>query len=275
MFEKKIAVLEQQLSDIESMELSPLLKIEQSYDQVEDSLEQLRSDFFNQELSQEDEINFFKKVKPFFLGAKIFYGELYKLEANQPYGNKKDFRRYYERKQKQVSKLINDNLSFYGYYKADKVEKDRKYFLRSASRAPLSGPYIDVDPFSTYHSTLLSMLCAYERILSYIEQKLSRQPIDQTANVIKSSLHWTGQKVKLIELGYALHAMGVCNDGKADIKQIMSALELVFNIKLGNYYSIFLKTIRLRKKNITIFLDELRDSLVQRMEDLDEHPRYQ
>jgi len=84
-----------------------------------------------------------------------------------------------------------------------------------------------------------------------------------------SKLFWTGNKVDLIELIYALHATGVVNSGTADIKGIASIYEQMFNIELGDFYRTFLE-IRSRKINNTKFIDSLKDALIKRMDESDE-----
>lgn len=85
----------------------------------------------------------------------------------------------------------------------------------------------------------------------------------------QSRLFWTANKTDLIELIYALQSSGAINSGTADIKEMATACELLFNIDLGDYYRTYLE-IRSRKTNQTKFLDKMKDSLVTRMESADE-----
>ena len=85
----------------------------------------------------------------------------------------------------------------------------------------------------------------------------------------QSKLFWTGSKTDLIELVYALHSSGIINSGTADIKEIASVCELIFNIDLGNYYHTIIE-IRSRKSNVTKFIDKLKESLIKRFDESDE-----
>ena len=76
---------------------------------------------------------------------------------------------------------------------------------------------------------------------------------------------WTGSKVALIELAYALHEDNVVNEGKIEVKQIIEFLESVFNISLGQYSATFLE-LSSRKNGKTKYLDNLKEKLLQRME---------
>ncbi|WP_057940545.1 RteC domain-containing protein [Algoriphagus resistens] len=79
---------------------------------------------------------------------------------------------------------------------------------------------------------------------------------------------WTDSKSALIELAYALHSRGAVNHGKSDVKAIITLMETLFNIQVGNFYRTF-QSMRGRKKNRTIFLDSLKESLVKRMDETD------
>ena len=86
---------------------------------------------------------------------------------------------------------------------------------------------------------------------------------------IPQKLNWTGSKVALIELIYALHYQGVFDNGNADIRLIAKYLENTFNINLRNFYQTYLE-LRNRKMNPTKFLDTLREGLIRKMDEQDE-----
>ncbi|MBL7706620.1 MAG: RteC domain-containing protein [Taibaiella sp.] len=54
----------------------------------------------------------------------------------------------------------------------------------------------------------------------------------------------------------------------ADIRQIISALEGIFKIQLGDFYRVFLN-IRIRQSSRTTFMDELKEKLIERMDETD------
>jgi hypothetical protein len=87
--------------------------------------------------------------------------------------------------------------------------------------------------------------------------------------ILSSKLFWTGSKTDLIELIYALDSSGSINSGTADIKEVASVCEQIFNIDLGNYYHTFIE-IRSRKSNSTKFINSLKASLLKRLKKSDE-----
>ncbi len=83
-------------------------------------------------------------------------------------------------------------------------------------------------------------------------------------------LTWTFNKTDLVELIYALVALGVFNNGNVEIKSVVSFFETVFHVALGSYYHKY-QDIMKRKKERTVFLDKLKLALLRRIEEkLDE-----
>ena len=85
------------------------------------------------------------------------------------------------------------------------------------------------------------------------------------ANLPSNLFKWTDTKSAAVELGYAIYAKGSINNGNADIKEIMSYLEVAFKVELGDYYRTYL-SLKNRKKDRTVFLNSLIDNLVKKMD---------
>lgn len=116
-------------------------------------------------------------------------------------------------------------------------------------------------------------MLAYDMLEIYLHQRL--QDVERTevietsrASLPDNPFRWTGTKVAAIELGYAIYAAGVLNNGNADIKEIMTYIEASFKIDLGDYYRAYL-TIRERKRDRTAFLNSLIEKLLRKMDEND------
>ena len=173
---------------------------------------------------------------------------------------------------------MNDNAEFHLCLKRDGSELDKYYFVRNNEniRIHQSNLYcITDDEFSTTHDSIVATLTAFEDLIHYLQMEISKiedkNLIESIApeKLLNSKLNWTGSKTNLIELVYALQSSGSINSGTADIKEIALMLERVFNIDLGNYYQTFIE-IRYRKSNHTKFIDNLKESLINRLEESDE-----
>ena len=99
-----------------------------------------------------------------------------------------------------------------------------------------------------------------------IENKGTNEKTQRQPNM---KMMWTGSKVALTELIFALHTEGAFNNGAADLKDIAEYFEENFNIDLGQYRRTFLE-IRVRKKDRAKFISTLREKLLKRMDDTDE-----
>lgn len=223
--------------------------------------------------SVEEEIYFFKKVKPGILSKLIYYNSIYKIESKKPYGGSKAISKYLNNEISKIKKYFDNNLEFYRYYRTDSTYLDHKYFVRGKHdiKLNLDTYYFESDHnFTTSHDYKLAKIIANDLIQLYIEnQTYKNENGSKGKEAIKPLLKWTESKRALIELIYALYAKGAFNNGNTDIKEMAKIAESIFDIDLGDYYHTFLE-IRNRKINRTKYLDSLKEALLKRMDDEDE-----
>lgn len=239
--------------------------------------EELR-EFIHQYTFQDanEEILFFKEIKPLILNKLIYFNDIYLLEIRKPNGSKDVLKEYYKNKQTVITKFCNANLDFYQYYRSKATHLDRYYFLRGHENYKLchNCGILDKDPlFSTCCDHRVAKMLAYDMLEIYLQQRLQDVERIEVIETSRASLpdnpfRWTGTKIAAIELGYAIYASGVLNNGNADIKEIMTYLEASFKIDLGDYYRTYL-TIRERKRDRTAFLNSLIEKLLRKMDEND------
>lgn len=213
--------------------------------------------------SVKDEIEFFKTTKPQFIGQLLFFQRLFKVQLFESYNSKGAKLRFYKSSLKKLETFLTQNRDLYHYVLSGSESFDDKYFTRN-SKSGVS-PVID-ERFSTLYDHLVSKIQCNELIKAYLVERMQvlENPDHESE---KSNLVWTGGKTDLIELIYALQASDVFNKGKAGVKQIASQFEILFNVSLSNCYRTF-QEIRLRKKNQTQFLDEIKLKLKKRLDDM-------
>ena len=224
----------------------------------------------------EEEIYFFKNIKPLILSKLIYYNDIYTLELRKPNGNKEVVKEHYKKKQAAIVDFCNNNLDFYQYYRSKATHLDRYYFLRGHENYKLchNCGLLDKDPlFSTCCDHRVAKMLAYDMLEIYLQQRLQDVERIEIVETSRTSLpdnpfRWTGTKIAAIELGYAIYAAGVLNNGNADIKEIMTYIEASFKIDLGDYYRTYL-TIRERKRDRTAFLNSLIEKLLRKMDEND------
>lgn len=255
----------------------PIKRCESAINIILKSLQKLKVLFEKEKnKSQEHEIEFFKKIKPKFTSKLIYYNLIYKIETKMPYGGERIVKKYLNNELVKLKLFFDNNLDFYKYYRTGSNYLDYKYFVRGCFDIKLSldSFYFEVDrSFSTSHDFKVAEILAHDLIQVYLEDKLlimeNKDPKEKSQVNPKVKQTWTGSKVALIELLYALHTEGVFNNGASDLKDIAEYFERIFDIDLGQYHRAFLE-IRVRKSDPTKFLNSMRDKLIKRMENTDE-----
>lgn len=125
---------------------------------------------------------------------------------------------------------------------------------------------------ASYYAGKFARVQALMRLINELQGELNALNEEHMAGVRQKDggLTWTGSKVELIELIYALFEHGSINKGNVTLKRIIHAFEHLFNIDLDNYLTLFKQSIRMRKGTRTIFLETLIRDLTLRMDMFDE-----
>ncbi|TDY11505.1 RteC domain-containing protein [Meridianimaribacter flavus] len=228
--------------------------------------------------SIDDEIKFFKEIKPQVFSKLIYYVKLFNIESKRPRSSNKSQAKYLNNHIDKLQIYFNDNLEFYHYYRRGATYLDAQYFVRGKADIRLHPEtfHFFTDPqFSTSYDSTVATIIAYDMLIIHLKKEtdklINSNNMETSINPFQkqSKLFWTGNKTDLIELIYALHSSGVINSGTADIKEMAAVCEQIFNIDLGNYYHTFIE-IRARKSNNTKFIDKLKESLIKRYEESDQ-----
>ena len=223
-----------------------------------------------------EEIQFFKEIKPQFTSKLIYYNMIYKIEMKKPNGGNRILKKYYNSELQKLKSFFDNELEFYQYYRSGSSYLDYKYFQRGKFdiKLVLDDFYFETDTtFSTSHDFKVAQILANDLIQLYIENQLIMIENNDKSNKSQRKpnikLMWTGSKVALTELLYALHTEGVFNNGTVDLKDIAEYFEQTFEIDLGQYRRTFLE-IRARKSDRTKFINSLNESLLKRMDNADD-----
>ncbi len=224
-------------------------------------------------LSEADEIEFFKEIKLVPLSELIYHKKIYHLEICFPNSTPSKQKKFIKDQLKIYNQFFLSNIDFGQYIQLGFTHFDHIYFTRKpVDELPIIGfgDYVEDPKFCTPKDLTLAKFKAYGKLVLFLKKKL--QSLTNNTNLANGKtqhLRWTGTKIDLIELIYALHTSGVIQGGQSGLKDVASAYEELFNIDLGNYYR---KFIELRSRKLverTRFIDRLKSSLIQRMEEAD------
>lgn len=274
-----------QILDTLEKSLNPIdINSKEFHNQIENNLSQLKlhlnklrklviSQKFN---SKYEEIEFFKNIKPFIVSKLISNLELWNISNEIPQSSLKEKIKFLEGKITSCQNYFNKNIEFYNYYKNGDNYLDKYYFTRSKKIVrihPDSFQSLTDDFFNTTHDNTVAKMMGFEILIEYIQQtiqelKIEKENLKITTDKIASKLNWTGNKVDLVELIYALQRTNNINNGKADLKELVTIFETIFNTELKEYSRTFVE-IRNRKYSNTKFLDLLKIALQKRIEEFD------
>ena len=270
--------IEKQIKEIERNEKNEITKSVQILMFLESKLEELKSFIVQYDFKTEDEeIMFFKEIKPKIVSKLIYYMSVYKIEINRPKGSCSIIETYLLTELDLLKHYFDCNIEMYHYYRTGGTHFDKIYFLRNRDAdIPMNIAcfYFERDVrFSTVYDYKIAKIMANDLLELYIKSQLTRLKEDalnehEIDTEFKARETWTASKTDLAELIYALDTSKCINHGNIKLKAITSYLENVFNISIGDIYRIYLE-IRERKGSRTQFLDRLKDKLIERMDEAD------
>lgn len=222
--------------------------------------------------NNDEEICFFKEIKPQFYGRVLYYLKVYEIEIERPLGSMDNQKAYYQRKFDQIINFYDDNKFWYQYYRAAESYLDEKLFLRKhLPDTPHIWSIYDVNvhpSYSTGYDAIFSRIISTEWLIEYLHKailSLNSETVvkrtDDTQPAVKP-LEWTESKSALIELIYAFKAIGAFNSGQATTKEISDYLQHIFSTELSNPSRMFQEILR-RKGGNTNFLDRLKDGYLK------------
>jgi hypothetical protein len=265
-FAKELKIrMNAEIDTISTDELDVLLKTSQIISVIEKYVQELKQFLIKYKFKRiDEEIEFFKTIKPHFISALWYHKRLFKIQLFEAYHVSEARLKYHQRQLFKLQTFISRHHGFYQYILCKSDHMDDKYFIRvnTSKRCGV----ID-ERFSTHKDILLAKILCNENLKDYVLKAIQRIETPSPA-AIAPTLRWTGSKTDLVELIYALNAAGVFNKASADVKQIAQAFEQVFSITLGNYYRVF-QDIRLRKTNQMKFIDAMRSALSNRIAESD------
>lgn len=217
---------------------------------------------------EEDEIHFFKYVKPRVNSYLIFFSVLDEIETEKMLANDKEFKECVDKKQRMFRYIMRENREFVSYYRAGLTHLDRIYFLRGANLSTLSKhstKQLDDPDFNTSHDSIAANIMAFDLFHKHLSPK---PDLHKAFSPPSPKLKWTGNRLDLVELIYALQGSGALNYGEAELKDICEAFELVFQTKVGDLYRSF-HDISNRKKEQIKFVNRLESDLEKKILDLE------
>lgn len=266
-FEREYEVLKNASDDVLTVSLEIIHYIEKKLKEI---YKWLKKYVF---LSVQEEIYFFKELKPRMVSKLLFYKELLKLEASLPPSKKKK-RKHYDELLTAIHQYVITNKEFYEYYRSRSSFRDEDLFVRHCYKDIIKYDccLINFDSkLCTSHDFNVATIIANDMFTSYLENKLDELNGKCKFNSIQidHKFNWTGTKVDLTEMVYGFQAAGSINNGNFDLKEFAIFLGTMLNVEIdSNLYGNY-SDIKSRKVSKTRFINTMSEKLIEKMDDED------
>lgn len=225
--------------------------------------------------TDEEEILFFKEIKPRMLCQLLFYQKIFDIEMERPLGTHDAQAEYVNAELDEITDYIRKRLGFYRYIRSGSTDKDHLFFRRGISVMAAHDHdhfAFERDPvFSTAYDFTVARILCNDMLQVYFQEELSRLgdtrylPGETSGLLPVDSPRWTDKKSGLIAVLYSWDTMGSFDNGTLSLRKLQQAIEEYFGIKLGNIAKAF-NEIRSRQ-NPTAFIDEMKEALINRIEE--------
>lgn len=252
-----------------------IVKLKLHIKQAKEILQDLRVNIRNRKFKDNnDEIHFFKQVKPSIYADFIFYNNQLKYQVSKPNTTNSILKNYLKNELKKLEIKKRKNLEFYRYYKHKSTFLDHIYFLRENKQLELFSTDISVyldSEFYTSHDTLAAEVLAYDLLTNFYKKEIntlkniSTGIFDDNSKNFMASLYWTASKTDFVELMYALKVSGAINTGNISTKELIVKLSKVFNLEISNSYKTY-SEIKNRSLERTKFLNKLTSNLQEKLD---------
>jgi hypothetical protein len=128
-------------------------------------------------VNDEEEIWFFKVIKPKFTALIEYYTMVYHAELFMPSLNEENIHTFWKKEKEKIKKFYQQNEAFYEYYKSGDISMDYIYFLRKNAEGCQNcyNKLYDTDnSLATTHGNTVSALLAYDMYDAYIMQQVKK-----------------------------------------------------------------------------------------------------
>ena len=269
-------LLSELTNDLQKIAVTSENKVQQaerSFNAAEKAISRMREFIANYTFkSLDEEIKFFKEIKPEFQKELIYNEEILFLESRCPVGSHKARKIFIDSTLNRIQSYFERNNYIYNYCRSGETSFDTLYFVRSPKPIPLVPvSYSDIDPiFSNPHSYKVAKLKAYEELKNYIDGVYFNrcelaEDEEKKNNQAGRKRIFTGPKAAIEEILQGMLAKGWINYGDYAAQQLFHDMESFFNVKLSDP-SRSLIGMAIRKNGYTPHIDKMKDALIERIE---------
>lgn len=217
------------------------------------------------------EIYFFKEIKTVAYSRLLFYQTVFEIESFRSKYDLDRIKRYMKVKLDDIQLYMEENASSVQYYNCGFTYLDSLYFVRELDEIPIElrgSQYLMDEQFNTWQDHVFSVIRANDMLVEYLTREINQIDNREQSHHLQrlSHLSWTGNKIDLVELIYALFFSRVINNGKITIKELTGLFCQVFNLDIEKDIYRYYTEIQRRKIDQTKFIEHLKSVLQQQID---------
>lgn len=214
----------------------------------------------------QSEIRFFKEIKPIAYSRLLFYQAIFEIESFRSKYDSDRIKRYMKVKLDEIQIFVEENTTVVQYYNCGFTYLDSLYFVRKRDEIPVElrgSQYLMDEQFNTWQDYTFSVLRSNDLLVEYLTGEINRMDNQEQPNQLQqvNYQYWTGNKIDLVELIYALFFSRVINNGKITIKELTRLFCRIFNMDIEKDIYRYYSEIQQRKIEQTKFIEHLRSVL--------------
>lgn len=206
--------------------------------------------------SVEDEIFYFKEIKPPICSLQIAYGLILQIEQLRNITTPMKLKKTIKGKSKFLKEHVKTHSEFVAYYNSRWNHLDEKYFLRANKCIVHSNPLLSAQELTTGYDVIAAYVLAYR---FFVDHYHSRETM-LNASQKTTQLTWSKDKVAFVELISGLHAIQAIQGGGLDLKTLTTEMGALFGIEIKDIYG-KRKEIKARKGERFKFLRQMIEQL--------------
>lgn len=259
-----------EIEKIEYSEISSMTKSLEASRVLREAYTQLKAFILSYNFqSEEEEILFFKEIKPRLCFRLIYYRKLFNVELDRPTGTDRQ-REYLNDLLNGINKYNSKRLDFIRYYRSGSSHFDSLYFLRGQTDTEqyMETFSYEFDPnFTTNCDFKVAKILANDMLSDYLMREI--EALNDNNNIVMGSfgfpavkLTWKGTKAEFQEQILAWDSASTFGD--VPFTQLHVYMQNVFNIQVDSKLSRVIDDLKTRNEP-TPFMKKLKDLLLRRM----------
>lgn len=262
--------VDERIEQIERSETSEIAKSLQASDVLAEAFNKLKHFILSYTFKdEEEEIYFFKEIKPRLCSRLIYYRKIFNFEMNRPTGIDSQLE-YLNDRLNDINDYNIKRLDFIRYYRSGASHLDSLYFMRGKKDLEqyLETFFYELDPkFTTNCDFKVAKILANDMLSAYLMQQVEylhdKGMRSGNFGYPVTKKRWEGSKAELQELIFALDSAGSFKG--VPFSQLYDYIQVVFNIRLDSNFSRAFSDLRIRNTPAP-YLDKLKEALLRKMD---------